>query len=948
MKTRTQWLSRTARATFLPPRRGWLCVLAGLLGMAAAIRADSLQNGLIRADFNARGLTNLTDLVTGKSFAFNQDDFSISVGGDTFLSSSDVPVLGRQRAATRIYQFNYGLWIFQAVYELEPGWRFVSKRITVSTSAATNFVVNRVAVLRGGLVTRIASQQSVNSGCLLRFNDGAGTPVSHGLFLNLQMAPQYAAISVAGQQVRASYSPGLVWNMSYGPFSSDRLLFGPYALSGVAYPVNMVPEWQYIPDTTASSGPTIDRAELDALTDCVHAFLLWRPTHSIRVHVGWCENDYQIDVGTTSGQTEYKRILDQAEAVGCRDVLYTPANNLLSSISANSDSWSWENILWLGLGQQIRTNAWYPGSNAVPPSVQTMLDYAKSDNLKLLAYAYPSLPFKQNPQWTALTGYADTGQRSFQDWWLRLLVDFQKATGIGGWSFDYWFLGNGNAPSSPYAQWYGCRRILKQLRRQIPNAVIDGRQQYQGFGAWTWLAGSYPHPLTTDEQPVSFQAFPDLHWDRVSADRQRWAAWWYRVNNYCPVEIIAGYLTHQTARQDASGAAPQTAFRTRDWDYLGWRYSVISAIGTAPFNLVVNYLPARDTNEFNAFSTEDKQWMRNWFDWVDRNLDTLRHLHPILTQPRLGRVDGTAAFMNGHGFVFLFNPNYRSLTAHFTLDQSIGLTNGGPFILRQLYPDAENGKRFALPGGGFWRLGDSVSLPMPGADALVLEITKAPHVTQPWLLGVRGTAILDNGVLCLKEVIGQMGSRADFQVLLPDDKKVTALTVNGVAMPFQQQTNLVRAAVHFAGAPFNRLQQIGQYDPSFTGGVYEAQITIPSRVFDQLNARKAAWPVPYTSDDLLATWLGSYRLLLFVNVANPNPALAVSLEIDGRKVSLTPAYMTIYNVGANQSFVGWYDDLSDLVPDKPHQFRLTLPTLAAGQFQGLFLDNVEAAYTERF
>jgi Concanavalin A-like lectin/glucanases superfamily len=96
---------------------------------------------------------------------------------------------------------------------------------------------------------------------------------------------------------------------------------------------------------------------------------------------------------------------------------------------------------------------------------------------------------------------------------------------------------------------------------------------------------------------------------------------------------------------------------------------------------------------------------------------------------------------------------------------------------------------------------------------------------------------------------------------------------------------------------------------------------------------------------LLATWLGSYRLLLFVNVANPSPTMSVSLQIDGQPVTLTPAYMTIYNVGANGSFVGWYADLSALASDVPHQFQLTLPALAAGQFQGLFLDNVEAQFT---
>jgi hypothetical protein len=45
---------------------------------------------------------------------------------------------------------------------------------------------------------------------------------------------------------------------------------------------------------------------------------------------------------------------------------------------------------------------------------------------------------------------------------------------------------------------------------------------------WVWLAGSYPHPTGNDEQPESFTPYPDLHFDRVSADRIRFVNYWYR------------------------------------------------------------------------------------------------------------------------------------------------------------------------------------------------------------------------------------------------------------------------------------------------------------------------------------------------------------------------------------------------------------------------------------
>ncbi len=57
-------------------------------------------------------------------------------------------------------------------------------------------------------------------------------------------------------------------------------------------------------------------------------------------------------------------------------------------------------------------------------------------------------------------------------------------------------------------------------------------------------------------------------------------------------------------------------------------------------------------------------------DWTDQHRDLLQRLRPIIGPPALGRVDGTAAVEGDHGFVFLFNPNYRELDAEFALDET--------------------------------------------------------------------------------------------------------------------------------------------------------------------------------------------------------------------------------------------------------------------------------------
>ena len=88
--------------------------------------------------------------------------------------------------------------------------------------------------------------------------------------------------------------------------------------------------------------------------------------------VGWCVNDYQIDIATAEGRTEYKRIFDMAAALGAEHVLFAPTNSEVSTRAANQDDWGWENLLWLGLGQKIRRNEWSSENGAIPSSVREM------------------------------------------------------------------------------------------------------------------------------------------------------------------------------------------------------------------------------------------------------------------------------------------------------------------------------------------------------------------------------------------------------------------------------------------------------------------------------------------------------------------------------------------------------------------------------------------------
>lgn len=836
-------------------------------------------------------------------------------------------------------------WTVQETTEFRPEWGFFARRLAVSRQGARPFHIVRVTPFRARLGIRWEAQR-FREGAFLRF--GPSAPVGTAFVL---LQNPYLQWESAGDAFALSYAPDMDWNPAWGAFQTDRVCYGLAANSGRRVPAVMTPEWKWAPEASPNA-PTVDMAEVEAVTECAQAFLQVHPKRALRVHIGWCENDYQIDIATPEGRTQYRRLIDRAAQVGCRYLLFTPANSALAPLSENRDAWGWENVLWLTIGQKLRKGEWNPERDPVPANVQEMLDYAKARDVKLLAYVYPTLPFKQNPEWMAWLkgrepgGYlgADTGVRSFQDWLVDKLVAFHRRTGVAGFSFDHWWIAYDDA-SSKYQQWYGCRRILEELRRRIPDVVIDGRQQYHQFGVSTWFAGSYPHPLGNDEQPQSFRAFPDLHFDRVTADRQRWMAWNYRIRQFCPTEILPGFLFHQTTRFDEQNQLRRDSFRTRDWDMLGWRYSVISSIATAPFNSVVNFLPARDAAEFAAFDERQRAWLRSWLDWTDAHLDVLRHVRPILDQPAVGKVDGTAAFVGAKGYIFLFNPNYREMNAVFHLDESLGMRarRGAPLALRQLYPEAGRGRVFS------GSVGAQMNMPLAAAEALVLEVEPLLQpVTTPILLNTVGRARLNDGRLELTGIAGQPGETVKVQAILPAGASVRQVTVNRVPVSFECKDRLLSVVGAFRGAPFHRNQQIGVYDPTFTGGVSTAVASVPGRIFRQLLRRRADWPVRYTPDDLLATWLGSDRLLLYLNIADADDKMAVSLRIDDKPVALTPAYSSVYPQSQQTTFIGWYADVSTLRPEIPHRFEVALPTLRPGQFQGLFFDNVETEMTTDF
>jgi len=946
-----------------------LVVAANLGALAQTLE---LKNESTAATFGPVGLVAVIDTASGTRIDLARDAWSLTIDGSTLRSGDSQPKVAKTAAGDVAYDYETSGYRIQVTYRLGAGWRFVSKQIRVAHAPNAKFTIHRVVpwdlTVRdevnsdyvpstyvpqfGGTIEQ--SRKSLPGKDLGEFLRLAGDA---GALLTVQNP--YLAVLRDGQSVTIGYAPEMEWQQAWGEFASDAACIGAYRLGGHRKPREMVLEWHLAPGKTAADG--MDDVEIAAFTGCVRAFLIDPSPEPISVEAGWTLNDYQIDVGTDEGKAEYKRIIDTASELGIRTLLYAPANSTLADRTQSADSWGWEYVLWLNLGEKIRKGEWDPAKDPIPADVAAMIAYAKQKHVGLLAYVYPSVPYAANPAWLVKRPakeddtftYATLESRALQDYLIRNLIAFQKRTGIAGYSFDYTWL---DLPGSSYAQWYGWRRVMETLRRAAPSIVIDGRQSYQMFGPWTWLAGSYPHPTGNDEQAESFKPYPDLHFDRVSADRARFVNYWYRNYQFAPEEIIPGYATHQTERsRNVAGAGGKrqsvemmyTRYRPRDWDYLGYKYSFISSIATGGWNNVVDMIPARDTAEAKDFSEDDKAWIRGWLDWTAKNKEYLRHTRTILDQPAMGHVDGTASIVGDRGYLFLFNPNYKQLPAEFSLDQTIGVTRGAKFLLREVYPD--NGRLIGKPAAGVWNRGDAVELSLDGTSATVLEVIPEAEVNRPVLLNASAlhgatppTVELNGSALLVAHVAGEPGKLQKVGVLLPANRKVSRMTVNGNAVKFTQSGSYVEVQVQFAGARFAQAQEIAVAPGS--NGTLAGTFAVPQRVFDQLADRKLKWPIPWTQGDYETTWLAPERLLLFVQIADGNDSMKVEGTLDGQPLRLKPAYSSS-RIDA-PCFVGFYADVSAVTPDVRHTIELRIPRLGPGQLQGIFFDNVTPQLTE--
>jgi hypothetical protein len=966
----------------------------------------ALDNGRIRASFGARGLDTLSWLSPPSlNVSVGNDAFAIGLDGAGCVCSSKLatPTTRQQQHGDsgdgegQSVSFTFASpsqeLSAEVTYELRPGAAFVSKTIVLTDTTggaeggsgmAVVRTLDAVSAMDGVILTSggeaPGDARTASNVKFQRWADGDDNRTTSGAFLTAQnqfVDPSSSLSWVMDQN----------WTASAGPKTLDSAIIGLYC---------------------QESTSQLELAEAAAMTRAVEHFLVAPSTsdRTVKINIAWCENDYQLDIALEEDRETYKRIIDRAAEMGLTHILFAPRNSDVSSRENNTDPWGWEQILWFGMGQKLRMGEWKPG-DPLAASTQELLDYFKHKGVKPVAYIYPilaflagTLPGGGSPPWIVHGTYSsgsdvDVGagilrsnlaNEEFIQWLPETMLAFANATGAGGFSFDltYW---EENLPvASGYAQWAGWRQILQALHRDGgcgsgSRCVVDNRQANHGWGAWMWAqGGTYAEPLMSDEQPGSWSFYEaDLHTDRLAGNKQRQVAELYR-SQFCPNDALPGFAFHQTDR-DATEAQKGVCAdgrcsnhsRVRDFDLLGYRYSLLSSIGTGGLNNVVNMLPARDEQEFKLFPTDDLSFVNHWLAWTDANVGLLQRTRPVpsLATPGVGDPDGTIMLGDDKtGYMFLYNPTMREINVSLPLsgDSSASLgfqCSGNDLVLVKQVTSSER----SSPSAQAYDVDlvkcaeGNLALTLPPTTARVFEFAPWDNsAPTPVALGAPAVSVEvdSNGAVTVVGAQGESGLLMNMTIVLPAGQStVKSVMVNGKSVGFTATTRgggvpaVTVGGASWAGKRFARAQEIRSSDsaPGWSGA-----FTVPQSAMDQLEARNASYPVQYNTDpkdtnDADVPWLAPGRILLFVKYAagSIDDTLNVTGSVDEEPLLFRKAYNTIVrNAGR---FIGHWADVTPLVkPGQRQTLKLQLPagsssSMLEGTLDGVFFDNVETIFT---
>lgn len=460
---------------------------------------------------------------------------------------------------------------------------------------------------------------------------------------------------------------------------------------------------------------------------------------------------------------------------------------------------------------------------------------------------------------------------------------------------------------------------------------MDHRYASQYDGPWSWITlNGYTSPLLSDENPETYPIlYPSLHTDKISADFMRQGNVELRLGHFAAMDAIPGFIGHQSERYLANGGLPWYDNDIRDFDLMGFPYSLLSNIATAGLNLIHTMIPARDIEEFSLLPADFIRFWTDWLKWSDEHIEEIRNAIPFNDER-----DWVLMKSNGlDGFLFLFNPSYQQVNRTITFDGKLNLIkapDSGYSLIKEIYPQ----ERFLSDTVDY---GNNITFLLDGQSVTVYQIMFISIVSQPILLGISGNAVLEDlNTVRIEGVYGEAGTTTTrpIVVILSNTTSISHVYLNGNEKQFQQNHQFVTLTDSLTFPDF--------YLPR-SAPILNNTLKISDLLLQQLQTRQFQYPISWNDKELNdASWLDPHRLLLFICILHPNDQWTITAQINDTSVNVHKGYNTRDHIDRDR-FMGFYIDLTNIVKQANVEYSITvnLPQLNPGQFQGLFLENIE-------
>ncbi|HWL44437.1 MAG TPA: hypothetical protein VNQ73_15965 [Ilumatobacter sp.] len=742
-------------------------------------------------------------------------------------------------------------------------------------------------------------------------------------------------------RLRLSYRPAI--DVAEPMFVSDALVTGPFQATGRVMRRELLPGRDVVCGRVPGYGrrvgplPTgLDAGEVAAIRRAVSARIPWEPARAWVSHWDWSENLYRLQIGDAETQEVFARSAQICAEMGADVYLVSPGGDyvfpdvlptdMLGSDWGDVGDGPWQRAMWLGMGMAFGRNEWESGREL--PGTIRVLDDIRARGVAPVAYVNPQYLWERDPRWAVrnedgtLANHACFGHREVIDWLVANGQAFADHYRLGGMSWDFvaWAHchatdhGHEPGPNSRYAQWDGYRRALRAYRVNNPGMWLEtliGSSQMM-----PWGAADMTHPCQAmgDNQPQWIPAWPDLSTSRVHANFQRRTAYWYRNFAFVPSWKIPGIFGHQSNR--IRWWTPE-----RGWDWEGTAFNLLSSIATGPASLCLGFVPCWDSEEWEAVRSREVAFIRRWTDWAKANATVLARLEDLFDEARPGAVDGTVALDDdGHGFMFLCNPDFTSQTVQVPLPAGR--------VLRELYPS----------DGRLWLS----QVDVEPHQVHVLEVVDEASIALPALFGVTG-AVGEDGAIAHAE--GTPGTEATACVRTPSgDRRVTLEFASDGVSP------TLGPWLDGDGNPVELIDAVGRVRVhcDWTPGA-----ALPS-LLDQL-----APGVPPIGDDVLNPWSDPSRLRLFPELLDPE-ASPVRMWVDGEEQTVATAYVGTFAevtdvalAPMTNNMLGHYVDLTDRLRSgaaltEPWRVELEVELQWAGQLRGVRIAHLPRRTTDSY